>query len=257
MADTTETATETATETGTTTNTAANAPAGWDGPVDQQLEAQVRALLDQAGENKLIPIVQAGEPVLRQQARRYEGQLEAGTLRRLVEAMRVTMLAAPGVGLAAPQIGLPLTMAVVEDHVRKNRGKEPAAAGASAPGYVDPREIVEFPFHAIINPVYEPVPEAGQASFYEGCLSMDGYQAVRRRWLDVIARWQDEDGISHEERLHGWPARIFQHETDHLHGELYIDQAQLRSLTNYANLRTLWSADVRPTAAAEALGFEL
>ena len=212
MTDVTNVTAVAADATGATDNAAAptapadtsdNAAAGWAGPIDAQLETQVRELLDDAGKDLLIPIVQAGEPVLRQQAQRYEGQLEAGTLRRLVEAMRVTMLAAPGVGLAAPQIGLPLTMAVVEDHVRKNRGKEPAAAGADDPNYADPREIVEFPFHAIINPVYEPMPEAGQASFYEGCLSMDGYQAVRRRWLDVIARWQDEDGVAHDERLHG------------------------------------------------------
>ena len=68
------------------------------------------------------------------------------------------------------------------------------------------------PFHVIINPSYEPVGDQTR-SFYEGCLSFAGYQAVRRRWLDIIARWQDEDGNRHEERLHGWPARIFQHET--------------------------------------------
>ena len=118
--------------------------------------------------------------------------------------MHTTMLEAPGVGLAATQIGSGLALAVVEDHVRDDED--------------DPREIAEFPFHVIINPSYKPTSDK-TASFYEGCLSFDGYQAVRKRWLDITAEWDDEDGKHHSEPLHGWPARIFQHETDHLSGE--------------------------------------
>ena len=114
----------------------------------------------------------------------------------------------------------------------------------------------EFPFHVIINPSYEPIGTETR-SFYEGCLSFDGYQAVRKRWLDITARWQDEDGNKHEEHLHGWPARIFQHETDHLSGELYIDQAEIRSLTTNENLEDFWCEDPVPTEAAAELGFEL
>ena len=87
---------------------------------------------------------------------------------------------------------------MVEDHVRDDED--------------DPREIAEFPFHVIINPSYKPTSDK-TASFYEGCLSFDGYQAVRKRWLDITAEWDDEDGKHHSEPLHGWPARIFQHET--------------------------------------------
>ena len=75
--------------------------------------------------------------------------------------------------------------------------------------------------------------------------------------MDIIARWQDEDGERHEERLHGWPARIFQHETDHLSGELYIDKAIIRSLTSDENLDDYWIEDPVPTEAAKELGFEL
>jgi len=94
-------------------------------------------------------------------------------------------------------------------------------------------------------------------SFFEGCLSFDGYQAVRKRWLDITAEWDDEDGKHHSEQLHGWPARIFQHETDHLSGELYIDKAEIRSLTTSENLEDLWCDDPVPTEAAEELGFAL
>ena len=211
--------------------------------VDVALNRDVEHLIKTGGKEGILPIVQMGEPVLRQRTVPYEGQLSRRTLTKLIETMRTTMLEAPGVGLAGPQIGLGLAIAVLEDHVRE--GDED-----------DPREIGELPFHVIINPSYEPVGDQTR-SFYEGCLSFAGYQAVRRRWLDIIARWQDEDGNRHEERLHGWPARIFQHETDHLSGEVYIDRAEIRSLSSDENLADLWCEDPVPTEAAEELGFEL
>ncbi|MCI1219566.1 MAG: peptide deformylase [Bifidobacterium sp.] len=210
--------------------------------VDAELNRDVEDLLHEAGKERILPIVQMGEPVLRQPSQQYTGQLRRRTLAELLDVMHVTMLDAPGVGLAAAQIGLGLRIAVIEDHVRGDGD--------------DPREIAELPFHAIINPVYEPAGTQTR-SFYEGCLSFAGYQAVRRRWLDINARWQDEEGRQHEERLHGWPARIFQHETDHLSGEVYIDKAEIRSLSEDENLGELWSEDPVPTEAAEELGFSI
>jgi peptide deformylase len=255
--------------------------------VDSELNQAVERLIKSGGKDRILPIVQVGEPVLRQQAVEYNGQLRRRTLHKLIEAMRATMLAAPGVGLAAPQIGLGLAFAVVEDHVsgtveggNGHDGQKEDDSSASADSFAssaplavtddaddddadvfyddasDPREIAEFPFHVIINPSYEPIGDQTR-SFYEGCLSFEGYQAVRRRWLDITARWQDEDGKRHEERLHGWPARIFQHETDHLRGEVYIDNAEIRSLSTDENLEDYWSEDPVPTVAAHELGFSL
>ncbi|HAH53590.1 peptide deformylase [uncultured Bifidobacterium sp.] len=216
---------------------------GHNAKVNIALNREVEKLIKSGGKEQLLPIVQAGEPVLRQQTAAYEGQLSRKTLDKLIDTMHVTMLEAPGVGLAATQIGLGLALAVVEDHA----GPDDAD---------DPREAAEFPFHVIINPSYEPIGTETR-SFYEGCLSFDGYQAVRKRWLDITARWQDEDGKRHEEHLHGWPARIFQHETDHLSGELYIDKAEIRSLTTNENLEDFWCEDTVPTEAAKELGFDL
>lgn len=216
---------------------------GHNAKVDIELNREVEQLIKTGGKDRILPIVQMGEPVLRQRTAQYTGQLSKRTLDKLIDAMRATMLEAPGVGLAGPQVGLGLAIAVLEDHVRE--GDED-----------DPREIGELPFHVIINPSYEPVGDQTR-SFYEGCLSFSGYQAVRRRWLNIIARWQDEDGKHHEEHLHGWPARIFQHETDHLSGEVYIDKAEIRSLSSDENLVDLWCEDPVPTDAAEALGFDL
>lgn len=210
--------------------------------VDTKLSRAVERLLDSATEDGILPIVQAGEPVLRQRTVAYDGQLTRATLTKLVSLMHSTMLEAPGVGLAAPQIGLGLAIAVIEDHVRDDED--------------DPRDIAELPFRAIINPHYEPIGTQTR-SFYEGCLSVSGYQAVRQRWLDIQATWQDEDGKQHSERLHGWPARIFQHETDHLRGELYIDRAEMRSLSTDENLEDYWADEAVPVAAARTLGFAI
>lgn len=216
---------------------------GRNSKVDLALNRDVEKLIATGGKERILPIVQAGEPVLRQVTVPYAGQLSKNTLSKLIEAMRITMLEAPGVGLAATQIGLGLSIAVLEDHMREEDEG-------------DPREMAELPFRVIINPTYEPVGDR-TTSFYEGCLSFDGYQAVRRRWLDIIAEWDDENGTHHKEQMHGWPARIFQHETDHLSGELYIDKAEIRSLTTYENLEDFWCDDPVPTAAASELGFEL
>lgn len=210
--------------------------------IDARLNTGIDALLKDAGEDQVLDIVEAGDPVLRQPSQTYTGQLGRRTFHKLIQAMRATMLDAPGVGLAAPQIGIGLKLAVVEDHVRDDED--------------DPREIAEFPFHVIVNPRYEPIGDETR-SFYEGCLSVDGFQAVRKRWLDITAYWLDEGGQQHSEKLHGWPARIFQHETDHLHGELYIDKAQIRSLSTGENLDEFWAFEATPKSAAEELGFTL
>ncbi|OZG63201.1 peptide deformylase [Bifidobacterium lemurum] len=216
---------------------------GRNSKVDLALNRDVEKLIATGGKDRILPIVQAGEPVLRQVTVPYAGQLSKHTLSKLIETMRSTMIEAPGVGLAATQIGLGLSIAVLEDHMREEDEG-------------DSREMAELPFRVIINPSYEPVGEQ-TTSFYEGCLSFDGYQAVRRRWLDIIAEWDDENGERHKERMHGWPARIFQHETDHLSGELYIDKAEIRSLTTYENLEDFWCDDPVPTLAASELGFDL
>src|SRR5881409_896199 len=109
-----------------------------------------------------LPIVAAGEPVLRRPTERYDGQLDAVLLSRFVEALRVTMHAAPGVGLAAPQIGVPLRIAVVED---------PAEVSDAVR---DARGRVPLPFRVLINPSYEPLdlPAStgpGRVAFFEEC----------------------------------------------------------------------------------------
>lgn len=227
---------------------------GFTGEIDGELTRDISNALRSAAHG-LLPITTAGEPVLRMHAQAYNGQIKQKVFKHLIDVMRTTMLDAPGVGLAAPQIGLDLAFAVVEDHVPEWDTKEWRLKHADEDFGPDPREFGEFPFHAIINPSYEPIGDK-TASFYEGCLSVPGYEAVRKRWLDITAKWQDENAVWHSEHLHGWPARIFQHETDHLSGEIYIDKCEIRSLSTDQHLDEYWS-DPDPHDAAEALGFAL
>ncbi|MFF2211147.1 MULTISPECIES: peptide deformylase [Streptomyces] len=190
-----------------------------------------------------LTVVAAGDPVLRAGTERYEGQLGPGLLARFVEALRITMHAAPGVGLAAPQVGVGLRIAVIEDpapvpeEVRLARGRVPQ------------------PFRVLVNPSYTGV-GPGRAAFYEGCLSVPGYQAVVARHAAVRLTGEDEQGRALDEEFTGWPARIVQHETDHLDGALYLDRAEPRSLSAQHIALERWSQPT-PEAAARALGFEL
>ncbi|MER7792236.1 peptide deformylase [Streptomyces sp. NPDC097640] len=192
-----------------------------------------------------LPIVSAGVPVLRRPALPYEGQLSDGQLDRLVVAMRETMHAAPGVGLAAPQIGIPLRIAVIED---------PAEVSAEV---CEARGRVPLPFRVLVNPSYEPVGDPGRrVAFFEGCLSVPGWQAVVARPERIRLRGQDERGRALDEEFTGWPARIVQHETDHLDGVLYLDRAETRSLASARSVAELWSQPT-PADAARALNFPL
>jgi peptide deformylase len=201
---------------------------------------QVEELLAAGGP---LPVVAAGDPVLRRGTERYDGQLGPALLARFVEALRVTMHAAPGVGLAAPQVGVGLRIAVIEDpapvpeEVRVARGRVPQ------------------PFRVLVNPSYEPVGTA-RAAFFEGCLSVPGWQAVVARHAEVRLRGEDEHGRAVDEVFTGWPARIVQHETDHLDGLLYLDRAELRSLSSHQAMTERWTQPT-PRAAARELGFDL
>ncbi|OZD04545.1 peptide deformylase [Rhodococcus sp. 06-235-1A] len=200
----------------------------------------VRELLTGARDG-VVPIVAAGDPVLRSKAARYTGQLDSETFAELIEVMRATMHAAPGVGLAAPQIGIPLRIAVIED--RYDVGGDVGRV----------RERTPLPFRVLVNPGYTPV-GSRTAGFYEGCLSVPGYQAVVTRATEVRLECTDETGRGIDELVRGWPARIVAHETDHLDGTLYIDKADTRSLSTNENYGELWS-DPSPERAAQALGF--
>lgn len=195
-------------------------------------------------ERGIAPIVQAGHPALRAVATPYDAQLSDEELTALLDVMHRTMRAAPGVGLAAPQLGLPLAIAVLED------------PGTTSDEHAAVREREPLPYRVLVNPSHEPVGPV-RASFYEGCLSVVGYTAVVARAQHVHLTGFDERGAAVDEEVTGWSARIVQHETDHLSGTLYLDRAELRSLATTDGFGARWAAEPRPAGASHALGFPI
>jgi peptide deformylase len=159
--------------------------------------------------------------VLRAAAERVDpAHLGSEEVQSLVQSMIAVMRAAPGVGLAAPQIGVGLQVIVLEDAealMSRLTSVERAARGR-----------VPFPLQVLINPKLTPIGKE-RATFFEGCLSVKGYMALVERALEVEVAGLDQHGEALSFRVSGWPARILQHEVDHLRGTLYVDRMITRT----------------------------
>src|SRR3954471_7269826 len=152
----------------------------------------------------LLKIVEVGDPVLREPARPLTPEeIRGAQIAALIELMRETMRDAPGVGLAAPQIGESLQLAVIEDRTDYQQALDDDELSARARGPV--------PFHVIINPRLEVV-EEGPAVFPEGCLSVPGFMAEVPRASSVRVEALDHRGQPVTIEAQGWYARILQHE---------------------------------------------
>src|SRR5712671_2586249 len=159
-----------------------------------------------------LEIVQTGDPVLRRRARPLTpAEIVNREISDLIKSMRKCMEDAPGVGLAAPQLGLALQLAVIED--REEYHKEVSEA------LLQERERRPVPFHAIINPAIEEMGDE-KPEFFEGCLSLAGFSALVPRSRAVRVTCLDERGQHKVIEASGWYARILQHEIDHLNGTL-------------------------------------
>ncbi|HEX7475476.1 MAG TPA: peptide deformylase [Dehalococcoidales bacterium] len=143
----------------------------------------------------VVPIRTLPDPVLRQKAKKVSGT--DPTVRKLIDNMIETMHQASGVGLAAPQIGIPLrivTICMPED---------------------DAEEIV------LINP--EIIKKAGEREIEERCLSVPGYVGKVKRATNVTAKARDENWKEVRIKADGLLAQALEHEIDHLNGILFVD----------------------------------
>lgn len=186
-------------------------------------------------------IVQSGDPVLRSRAKDVPiDTIRTPEFQALIAKMIDTMRKAPGVGLAAPQIGVPWRVIVLED--REDLQSKLTDAEKKE------RERVPFATRVFINPNLKMVGDE-KAMFFEGCLSVNGYVGLVERNLEVEVSGLDEHGVSQTWRVRGWPARILQHEVDHIDGTLYIDRMATRTFTTMEQAKTLYSgkpiADIR------------
>jgi peptide deformylase len=161
----------------------------------------------------------------------------SGRIRELIEHMRETLSDAPGVGLAAPQIGEPLQLAIIEDK-------------AEYQATLTERELAErdrrpVPFHVLINPELRLL-SPPNTSFFEGCLSLPGFVGIVPRAQRVLVEARNHLGEPVRIEAEGWYARILQHEIDHLRGTLYIDRMCSRSFCTIDHYNRHWK--LKPVA---------
>ena len=144
------------------------------------------------------PILKYGDDVLHQQALPVDEV--TGDIHRLIDDMIETMYAAPGIGLAAPQVGVPARIFVIDLSV----GREPDG------------------LMVMINPSF--VERDGMQLEEEGCLSVPEFNATVVRPSRVVVKGLDRSGAEYQREGEGLLARAFQHEMDHLDGTLFVDR---------------------------------
>jgi len=158
-------------------------------------------------------IIKMGHPHLREVAEPVAKELIGSqTLTELINDMVDTLHDYGGIGLAAPQIDVPLRLAIIE-----------IPGGPSRYG-----EIEAMPLTAFINPVIEVIDPA-PAGYWEGCLSVPGLRGYVERPQHVRITYTTVDGDEAELTLQGFWATVFQHEFDHLDGILYLDRIEDRT----------------------------
>jgi peptide deformylase len=154
-------------------------------------------------------------------------------IRELIEHMRETLSDAPGVGLAAPQIGESLQLIIIEDKAEYQASLTKVELAE--------RERRPVPFHVLINPEIEFLSPPDTA-FFEGCLSLPGFVGMVPRARRVLVNALNQLGEPINIEAEGWYARILQHEIDHLNGTLYIDRMWSRSFCSVGNFNRHWKS---------------
>lgn len=183
----------------------------------------------------LLKLLQVGEPVLRDRARPLsEEEIHSNYIQELIASMRETLRDAPGVGLAAPQIGVPIQLAIIEDS--PEYWTELSASELAA------RERTATPFHVIANPRITFASEPS-IEFFEGCLSLTGFTALVPRSREIKVECLDERAEPKTIHASGWHARILQHEIDHLNGTIYVDHMRSRSFMSMENYKRFWKSE--------------
>lgn len=151
----------------------------------------------------ILPIIEVPDPRLRTISEPV-GTVD-DSLRTLIDDMFETMYAAPGIGLAAIQVGVPKRVLVIDLQEEEDEDGKPIR---------NPR--------VFINPeIYDP--SAEQSVYQEGCLSVPDVFADVERPAAIRARWLDRDGAQHDEPIDGMLATCLQHEMDHLEGIVFVD----------------------------------
>ena len=155
----------------------------------------------------ILPIYTFGQPVLRQEAEEIDKDYPE--LEQLIKEMYETLERSEGIGLAAPQVGLPIRLVVINLDVISDDLPQ-------YKGYIK----------TFINPYIEEYDESETDVMEEGCLSLPGIHEKVKRPTRIRVSYQDEQFQEHEEWVTGYLARVMQHEFDHLDGVVFTDHLQ-------------------------------
>ena len=177
---------------------------------------------------KLPKVRQVGDPVLREKAKAVDyGYIFSPEFEELVDNMVKVMREKKGVGIAAPQIGVSKRIIAVEftgQHLKM------AHARYGEKGLKN-MQMSLFPLQIFVNPELK-ITDPTTMAFREGCLSVQGYSGIVPRAREVEVSALDRKGERVKFKVTGWVARIFQHELDHLSGNLYIDSMLYKTFTD-------------------------
>lgn len=186
----------------------------------------------------ILKLYQTGQPILRKQAKLLSPkELALKKTQDIIDFMISTLRDAPGVGIAAPQVGEQLQIIVIEDKAKYHETVPKQVLKAQGRRNV--------PLRVLVNPKLEIINKK-QANFFEGCLSVDGYVAVVPRASKVRVKALDRSGKEVEYIAADWHARILQHEIDHLKGILLIDRMYTKSFMSMKNFNLLWRKALPP-----------
>ena len=171
---------------------------------------------------KTFPRAEFGDPILRRRAKPVPHALLAKPgFQKFLKQMFFTMHRADGVGLAAPQIGLPLRLAVIEVGPRRANGKWQRAQQKTK----NTKRKTRNNKIVLINP--EIIHASKEKSYdWEGCLSLVGVRGRVPRPRKITVQYVDERGMKNVRTISGFLARVFQHEIDHLNGSLFVDRME-------------------------------
>ncbi|MBD2086451.1 peptide deformylase [Trichocoleus sp. ST-U3] len=156
---------------------------------------------------EILPITQLGNPILRQQAQIIEN-VHSGQIQKLIDDLITTVVQASGVGIAAPQVAQSYRLFIVAS---RPNPRYPAAPEMEPTAIINPRIIAH---------------SDEVVKGWEGCLSIPGIRGLVPRYQAIDVEYTSRDGKLHRQQFTDFVARIFQHESDHLDGIVFVDRLQ-------------------------------
>jgi len=192
----------------------------------RDISLKPKSIFSSQGKNQGPPynhVVQIGDPILRQACDPIDPKdIKSPQIKNIIKCMKFALKRYDGVGISAPQIGVPAQISIIQ--LTKSQ------MNFWTDDQQKQMQMEVIPLKIFINPQLF-VLDKSQVTFNEGCSSMHGFSALVPRYKKVKITGLDENGQEVEWVTGGWGARVAQHEFDHLQGKMFIDRAELQTLS--------------------------